>query len=994
MRALDSWKEGLSEKLTPVVGWVNLQAMAQVLNLVPSMRHHLRDRHPSGATFEFEAGIQFMTRDHGNAVHVRFGRGRMMVGFGRLDNPDMTVRFRLPEHMRTFFSSPSEVFNLMLANDVDFDGNLSYLAKFGHMSTAVKMLGRKRQRRDGAEARRGPARWQDLAAPPPGEPCGERPEGELSHLEDPYLAGYCLDDFPRVKRLLWAFRVTDPEICSERGRLVTEFALSQRGRNGVSPALRQARALAYILRNKRAVIHDDDLLAGTTTARRIGVVLYPEGHGTTIWPELLTVETRALNPYRISDRDIEILDRWVFPFWMEGNVREWTRREFESPEELRLEERWVLYFLWKHTALSHTIADMPRVLSEGLAAIRDRAEQKARRARRPSRREFYQAMAEAVSGVIDYASRMAARARQLASEISGDDEEFGARRRELLEMARVCDKVPAGPAESLHEAIQAIWLVFLAMHQESTNAGLSLGRLDVWLQPYLERDMAGVSDPAERRRIVERAIELTCVLMLKMTDHLPLVPDVGNRLFGGSSSNPVITVGGQTADGQTAVCDMTWIFLKATEMLRLRDPNVNARFAPGINSEAYLRRLCEVNLLTRATPSLHNDAAVVPAMVEQGFSLAHARDWSATGCVEPTSCGRHFGHTNCMMFNLVAPMEMALNQGCHPVLREQVGPATADPRTFASYEEFLEAYQRQLAWLIERAVEGNNKLGKAHQVVRPTPLLSALFDGPMESGRDLTEGGARYNTSGVALIGLSDVIDSLAVIKRLVFETGQVDFDRLLSALEANFEGHGDLLARIRSQVPKFGREDPLTERIASDLIDFLYRCFQSKQNYRGGKYLPGYWSMSNHVAFGKLSGALPSGRLRGKAFTPGLTPAPGCGADLTEQIHTVAGLPGLKMPNNIAFNVKVVPGAKDSHQQVLDRISAYVGAYFDLGGMQIQFNVVSTETLKHAMRHPGQYRDLLVRISGYNAYFVELNRDMQIELVERMEHSLGAGNR
>ncbi|MHB8877297.1 MAG: glycine radical domain-containing protein, partial [Myxococcaceae bacterium] len=209
-------------------------------------------------------------------------------------------------------------------------------------------------------------------------------------------------------------------------------------------------------------------------------------------------------------------------------------------------------------------------------------------------------------------------------------------------------------------------------------------------------------------------------------------------------------------------------------------------------------------------------------------------------------------------------------------------------------------------------------------------------------------------------------------------------------ALEADFGGHETLHAQIVNKVPKFGQEHELPRSIARELQAFVFERFQGHPHYRGGRYLPGYWSMSNHVAFGLLSGAVPSGRKKGRPFTPGLTPSALAKASLTEQIHTVASLPAVHMPNNIAFNVKVVPGAGDTHQQIVERMAAYSGAYFELGGMQMQFNVTSSQTLRDAVAHPEKYGDLLVRISGYNAYFVELNRDIQAELIERAEHSLG----
>jgi len=973
------------DRLTPMEIVWRLRAIGLMLRIKPSLRHHLGDTHPSGTPISWDACLQFTTWDESVTAHMRFAGGKVSVRNGPADGPDVILRFREPRHMRAFFQPGADALHMLLNNDLKIDGNLAYLYKFGAIAADV-VLGGKPVPPNQELWREDVPGWEELAVPRAGEPCGAPPDGECAALGDPFLAAYTLDHFPAVKRLLWAHRNVQPEVCSERARLLTEHVVAARDED-VTPSLRRARAIHHILSHKQPIIHDDDLLAGTTTAKRVGVVIYPETYGTTLWPELRTVTGRELNPYRLSDADAEVLDRQVFPLWLDDNVREWTRRQHGDPQSLKLDERFVLYFQWKGYAVSHTIIDVPRALSRGLADIRAEAERKEAQANGEA--DVYRAMQVAIDGVLDYAGRMAAHAREQAAGLDDAEPETPARRRRLERMAASLERVPARPAEDLFDAVQAIWLLFLCQHQENINAGLSLGRLDTWIQPYLERDLAGVANPEARQRVVEDAIELTCALMLKCTDHLPLVPDMGSRLFGGSSSDQVITLGGQTVDGQTAVSDMTWVFLKATELLRLRDPNVNARFAPGINSDAYLRRLCEVNLLTRATPSLHNDGAVLPAMVEQGFAIEDARDWSATGCVEPTSCGRHFGHTGCLMFNMVAPLEMALNDGTHPVLGETIGPSTGDPRQMESYEQFLGAYLEQLGWLIDRAAECNNMLGDAHRQLMPSPLLSALFTGPMESGKDVIDGGAVYNSTGIGTVGLTDVVDSLCAVKTLVFDQGKVGFSDLLDALQDDFEGHETLLARLLNKVPKFGADHALPNGVADDVLAFAYDRWQSQPHYRGGRYVPGYWSMSNHVAFGMLSGALPSGRRRGKSFTPGLTPSPLCKGSLAEQIRTVAGLDPIKLPNNIAFNVKVVPGPQETHAQILDRMSATVGAYFDMGGMQMQFNVVGSETLRQAMDDPLQYRDLLVRISGYNAYFVELNRNMQIELIERTEHAL-----
>jgi formate C-acetyltransferase len=991
-RVLDRAREQVAGLAAPAVMHAALRAMALALRFDARLAAELSGVHPLGLLWAWRADVAFATRDGRHRAVARFRDGRLRVLRDPDGAPDVTVTFAGPAEMRAFFEPGADPLNMILDGGVTIAGNLTHLTKFSHFTKVLQHRG----------ARLAPARpparyaatgsWRDLAARPTGEPSPLAPHaGETRWLDDPSLTAYTLDDFPRVKRLLHAHRTTQPEICVERAALLTDEVVRRRltpESPPPSPALRQARAIHAILTRKRPIIYDDDLLAGTTTSRRIGVQLYPETHGTTIWPELLTVGARAMNPYRITDDDVRTLATEVFPFWIDENVREHTKRRDGSPLSLLLDERFRLYFQWKHYAVSHTVADLPAVLDRGLAAIADDARRRGQEREPGPARELCAALALAQDGVLDYARRLARHAEARAAALTGHDPETVARRAELGAMARRCEKVPAAPPDTFEEAVQAIWIVFLALHQENVNAGLSLGRLDVWLDPYLARDLERAATDDERRRTIERALEITCALMLKLTDHVPLVPDLGNRLFGGSSSDQVITLGGVRRDGSSAVCDTTWIFLKATEMLALRDPNMNARYAPGVCSEAYLRRLCEVNLITGATPSLHNDAAMIPALEAAGFAARDAWDWSATGCVEPTICGKHFGHTGCLMINAVAALELCLHDGAHPGLGpERIGPATGAPTGLATFADVLAATEAQLAWVLDMAVDGNNRLGRTHQELKPTPLLSALFQGPLETGRDVVDGGAVYNSTGVAIVGLPDVVDSLTAIEDVVFVRRRATMGELLDALAADFVGHEPLLADILTRVPKLGADDERPLRLARRLMATIASRLGAADHYRGGRYLPGYWSMSNHVAFGLLSGALPSGRLRGKPFAPGLTPSPACLAPLPEQIRAIASLDATAMPNNLAFNVKVVPGGADDRRKVVDRMAAYAAAYFDLGGMQMQLNVVDSETLRDAVRHPEAHGDLLVRVSGYNAYFVDLSRPMQEELIERTAH-------
>jgi formate C-acetyltransferase len=278
-------------------------------------------------------------------------------------------------------------------------------------------------------------------------------------------------------------------------------------------------------------------------------------------------------------------------------------------------------------------------------------------------------------------------------------------------------------------------------------------------------------------------------------------------------------------------------------------------------------------------------------------------------------------------------------------------------------------------------------LGEAHSVLRPTPFLSSLIDGCIKSGKDITQGGAKYNTSGSACIGLADVTDSLMVIKKLIYDEQKISFSELKEAIDRNFDNNPALRARVLKKVELFGSGSDEAVSIANRITKFVHDCYGSHTNFRGGKYTAGFWSVSFHAAFGNLTGALPSGRLAWKAFTPGLTPTAYASRNLLDNIRDVAQLDPKNMNNNIAFNVKIVPSPNDSHQQKIDNIHSYVKTYFDLGGMQMQLNVVTSDLLKDAMLHPEEYRNLLVRISGYNVYFVQLNKNMQIELIERAEY-------
>lgn len=799
-------------------------------------------------------------------------------------------------------------------------------------------------------------------------------------IDDLSLKDVTLDRLLRLKRLRELHFATRPEICVELPRHVTHY-MKHLDNPADSPELRAGKLYKYVMENKRPVIADENLLAGTTTARTIGVVLYPDFMALSIWPELETVSRRKKNPFGITREKIKELNFDIFPYWPDRTVQEVARKGNGNPLCQRIMERIVFYIATKVYCISHTVPNYAMVVERGLLdIIREAGERELSLGSSKedrAKKDFYQAVQLSLSGVISYAANLSRESERLAAK-----EVDTKRRQELLEMAEVCKRVPAGRPRTFREALNAIWICKVALHQENANVALSLGRLDQVLYPFYAEDIKQGLTLAE-------AVELIGCFWLKIADHAPLSPETGEELFGGSGSNQAITLGGVDMQGEDAVNDLTYAMLKATELLRLRDPNVNARYHPEVSKKEYLDRLCEVNINTGATPCFHNDVSAVEALTGQDVSLEHARDYSSVGCVEPSSGGRTYGHTGCILMNLTSALEMALWGGKHRLTEdEQIGPKTKPAVAMTSFGEFKKALENQLGWLIDQVVTLNNNLGRAHQKIHPTPMLSALMEGCMEKGKDVISGGATYNSSGAAMIGLAEVVDSVTAIEEFVFEKKKVTMAEITSAINANWSGpYKRLQTMVKASPEKFGTDSRMARANTDWLIGFLHDTFQSRENYRGGKYTVGYWTMTNHAGFGVLTGALPSGRMKGEPFASGITPVSGSAPVLTSCLNFVARLDHSKIANGHALNLKYTPSTT-----TMPRFANTVEAFFKMGGLQVQFNIIDRKTLEEARKYPERYPDLLVRVSGYTAYFKDLNPYMQQEIITRAEYDLVTG--
>lgn len=834
-------------------------------------------------------------------------------------------------------------------------------------------------------------------------------------LDDIRLQKYTLDRFPLLRRLRYAAVNAQAEVCIERARYITEY-LRDKSFDGNPIETRYAGAVAHFLSNKTPLFFDDNLLAGTTTSKPFGAPVYPELTGMTIWPELDTISTRAKNPLRLSEEDAATLNFDIFPYWMDRSVLEYARKMMKDPAWLRrnmpeytraegkpdcmqLFERIVFFIASKAGCISHTVPSYRKVLEIGLNGIIEEAIVMTIRIKSggvltdEDRRkvEFYTAVQTALEGTRKYAENLSKRAAELAA-----DEKDLMRKDNLLKMAEVCARVPAEPARNFREAVNCIWLVQTAVHAENINMAISPGRLDQVLYPYYMKDMDEASIS------VRDVMELVGCLWLKLNDNTNLVPETAEELYGGAGTVPAVTVGGVDENGEDAVNDLTYIMLRVTELLKTRDPSLNARYHYLENTKEYRDRVSEVIVNTKCVPAFHNDVADIETLKNQGMTEEHARDYAIIGCVELASAGRSYDASSSIMLNLVSVLELALYNGKRPVTGDEVvTKAFGDPAHCCTFEGFWDLFTKQLCCMIDEAVTLNNLLGKAYREVLPSPLLSAFFEGPMDSGLDLISGGALYNSSGATHIGFADTVDSLSAIESAVYADRVCAFDELIEALKSDFKGHEKLHAYLVNRAPKYGNEppdpsasplhQPASVRNSGRLVKLLYNIYQGHMNYRGGRYKPAYWSMTNHAGQGKMSGALPNGRLSGRTFASGITPVSQAAGNLSICLKAVGGLNHIHIPGGEAFNLKY-PLVNAGDAGDLDRFGSAVEAYFRCGGLHIQFNIMSYEMLLDAKAHPEKYQELLVRVSGYSAYFRDLNDVMKDEIITRTAYDLGTG--
>jgi formate C-acetyltransferase len=532
------------------------------------------------------------------------------------------------------------------------------------------------------------------------------------------------------------------------------------------------------------------------------------------------------------------------------------------------------------------------------------------------------------------------------------------------------------PPETFHEALQALWLIHMAVNLEGLNSAISFGRIDQYLYPYYKADLeAGRITPEKTR-------ELLLLFSAKAVEHVFLISERTSQYHGGYLVVQAAIVGGLDEAGNDATNELTYIFLDVMEQLGLRDPNYQARIHKDC-PEPYMRRVADVARKGGGIPALFSDEASIAALTSHGYPLSEARNYAIVGCVELALPGRSFFSTDAGLMNLPLCLELALNQGRRFGKKTRLGADTPDPSTMTNMNQVLDAFRGQVEFMVKRMVADLKVMERGNRDYHPTPLSSMLVDGCIETGKDVTAGGALYNSSGVQGVGLADVADSLAALENVVFIQKKYLLSNVVEAVKNNFRDAGVLRSELL-KAPKFGNDKTLPDSYANMAAHIFHDALSRHTNTRGGQYVPGFYSVTCHVAFGKRTPALPSGRLAGEPFAPSLGPSNGKDRlGPTALLNSVAHVDSRLAMNGYALNLRFDPETLSGEKGVTV-LSSLVKGFFSQGGMELQLNVMDAAKLEDARLNPGKYPGLVVRVAGYCAYFDDLPDDSKLEIISR----------
>ncbi|UCD57526.1 MAG: formate C-acetyltransferase/glycerol dehydratase family glycyl radical enzyme [Candidatus Hydrogenedentota bacterium] len=777
---------------------------------------------------------------------------------------------------------------------------------------------------------------------------------------------------PRIETLRQTLLSAAHEICIERARYLTQ---SYKRTEDEPQPVRFAKALNHVLSNMPVIIRDDELIVGCRTSKLKGAPLYPENKSEWIEQNLDGFDQRDFQRVAISPGEKQELREEILPYW-KGKAVE-NRMSALMPDDLKMEaNKFVFTMMMEITyGIGHFTMDTSQVLERGLDAVIDDARNaEAQAGDGEPRAQFFRAARIACEAATAFARRYAREAQRLAV-LTSDL----VRRRELEEIAAVCEWVPAKPASNFHEAVQSLYFIQLVAQIESGGNSISVGRIDKILYPFYKRDIAaGAIDPARAQMLIE-------CMFLKMGEIWNVLEETylpGGEGPEGKTTQNVI-VGGMRPDGSDDSNELTRLVLEAYADLRTVQPNFGIRINRN-TPEDILLRACE---LSREGVLIHffNDEVIVPALVRKGCTLEDGRDYSVVGCVEPNPHGKTFGSTFAVQFNAAKCLDFALNDGVCSVFGLPNGVPCGSLQSFSSYAGLFDAYKKQVSHFVLKMVEAMACLDIAIAELVPSPFASSLVEGCFEKGTDLTKGGAKYNFTGVQLMGLANVADSLAAVKKLVFDECKIAGRELAEAVANDFCGYEPLRQMLLRRAPKYGNDDDSVDQIAREVVAHFADELGEYKNFRGGRFHMGIFSVAFHIAMGAFTGATPDGRKMSEVLANGITPQTGAAmAGPTAIARSAAKLGQTDTSNGNTLILRFDPQSVQP-----EKLCSLIKTYFELGGMQLQFNMVDTESLVVAQAHPVKYRDLAVRIAGYSVLFTSLSKKAQDEIMNRTVSSI-----
>ncbi|WP_122096551.1 formate C-acetyltransferase [Rahnella sp. Larv3_ips] len=762
----------------------------------------------------------------------------------------------------------------------------------------------------------------------------------------------------RTERLKAALFASPREISLERALLYTE---SHRSTEGELTLVRRAKATAYIMDNVEIALREDELIAGNRTVKPRAGIISPEMDPYWLLKELDAFSTRPQDRFTISGEDKQIYRGQLFPYWESRSMKDFINSQM--PEEVTAATRTQIFSINQtDKGQGHIIIDYPRLLNSGLDNLVAELVQLNEQA--PDN-AFYQAALILLKAAQRHILRYAALAEEMAESCQDDT-----RKQELVRIAHVSRHISGNKPQDFYQACQLFWYMNIILQYESNASSLSLGRFDQYMLPFYQHSLSHGESPAFLKELLES-------LWVKCNDIVLLRSASSARYFAGFPTGYTILLGGLTETGRSAVNVLSFLCLDAYQNVCLPQPNLGVRVNELID-RPFLLKTAETIRMGTGIPQIFNDEVVVPAFLNRGVSLEDARDYAVVGCVELSIPGKTYGLHDIAMFNLLKVMELTLH--------ENEGNASM------TYPELVEQIRQKISHYVRLMAQGSNICDIGHRDWAPVPLLSSFIEGCLNSGKDITEGGARYNFSGVQGIGIANLSDSLHALKGMVFDQQRLTFDELLASLKENFaseEGRA-IRARLINRFEKYGNDVDEVDLISADLLRYYCKEVEQYRNPRGGQFTPGSYTVSAHVPLGAVVGATPDGRFAGEQLADGgLSPMLGQDHEgPTAVLKSVSKLDNTLLSNGTLLNVKFTPSTLEG-QQGLNKLADFLGAFTRLKLQHIQFNVVNAEQLREAQKRPQDFAGLVVRVAGYSAFFVELSREIQDDIIGRTAHQL-----